>query len=111
MTLGFTQCRLFYCLYIGVVNDIPVLIAIFVDDILVASSTVETIKHIVMLFRKKYIIKDMGVVDEFLNIRISQKDRPGVITMSQGHYVRNLLQKHSKFVGGRNYGNTPAEAK
>jgi hypothetical protein len=43
----------------------------------------------------------MGLAEEFLNIRITQ--RPGEITINQEPYVRTLLEKYRPHVEKRNY--------
>jgi hypothetical protein len=59
------------------------------------------INHVKSLFSKQYRIKDMGLAEEFLNIRITQ--RPGEITINQEPYVRTLLEKYRPHVEKRNY--------
>ena len=69
------------CLYIGMVDSMTVLLAGFVDDILIASANKTVIDKVTNLFHKKFKIKDMGLADEFLNIWITQ--RPGSIRIDQ----------------------------
>ena len=55
---------------------------------------------------KKFKIKDMGLADEFLKIRITQ--RPGSISIDQELYIRALLAKYPTYIGTRNYADVPS---
>ena len=48
----------------------------------------------------------MGLADEFRNIRITQ--RPGSISIDQGHIIRALLAKYPTYIGTRNYADVPS---
>jgi hypothetical protein len=74
------------CIYIGTINTHTVQIAVFVDDILIAAENLDVINDVKSLFSKQYRDKDMGLAEEFLNIRITQ--RPGEIMIDQEPYVR-----------------------
>ena len=54
----------------------------------------------------KFKIKDMGLADEFLNLRITQ--RPGRISIDQELNRRALLAKYPTYIGTRNYADVPS---
>ena len=87
-SIGLRRSQLDHCLYIGTVDSITVLLAVFVDDILIASANESVIVKVKSHFHKKFKfkIKYMGLADEFLNIRITQ--RPGRISIDQELYIR-----------------------
>ena len=78
----------------------------FVDDILIGSESLDVIKHVTSLFSQKFRIKDMGLAEEFLNIRIQQ--RPGSITIDQEQYVLTVVDKFRNYIGTRNYADVPS---
>ena len=82
------------------------LLAVFVDDILIASANETVIDKVKTYFHKKFKIKDMGLADEFLNIRIAQ--RPGRISIDQELYIRALLAKYPTYIGARTYADVPS---
>ena len=88
-------------MYIGVIEFHTVLMAVFVDDILLASTYEDVTVHVKSLFHAQFRIKDMGPASEFLNIRITQ--RPGVISIDQEPYVNSILTKYPMYIGSRNY--------
>ena len=106
ISLGFRRCPLDHCVYIRVVNDTTVLLAIFVDDILVGSHSAAAVASVKSSFTQRFNCKDMGLAEEFLNIRIKQE--PGRITLDQEPYVRALLQKYQPYIGNRNYADVPS---
>ena len=75
-------------MYVGTIYTYKVLIAVFVDDILVALASDTVVMHVKTMFHKKYRIEHMGLAAEFLNIRISQC--PSLITIDQEHYIRSI---------------------
>ena len=92
LSIGLRRSQLDHCiLYIGVVESHTVLMAVFVDDILLASTCEDVTVHVTSLFHSQFRIKDMGPASEFLNIRITQ--RPGVISIDQEPNVNSILAK------------------
>jgi flagellar motor protein MotB len=50
---------------------VTVILAVFVDDILIAAANAEVLAAVKSSFSKKFKIKDMGAAEEFLDIRIT----------------------------------------
>jgi hypothetical protein len=65
------------------------LIAIYVDDILVASRDLERITEIGRMLADQFKIKDLGDVKHCLGVEFSQVD--GQVTMQQRDYVADVL--------------------
>ena len=93
-------------MYIGVIESHTVLMTVFVDDILLASTCEDVTVHVKSLFNAQFRIKDMGPASEFLNIRITQ--RPGVVSIDQEPYVNSILAKYPMYIGTRNYADVPS---
>ena len=106
ISLGLRRSPLDHCIYQGTINGAVVLLAVFVDDILIASADIAVISQVKRSFGEKFKIKDMGPAEEFLNIRITQ--RPGQITIDQEPYVRTILEKYQPYIGRRNYADVPS---
>ena len=66
--------------YIGNIKPAVVLLAVFFDDILIASTSDAMIAYVTMAFHK-HKIKDMGVDEDFLIIRIRQC--PGISPLTR----------------------------
>ena len=96
LLIGLRRSQLDHCMYIGVIESHTVLMAVFVDDILLVSTCEDVTVHVKSLFHAQFRIKDMGPASEFLNIRITQ--RPGVISIDQEPYVNSILAKYPIYV-------------
>lgn len=105
ISLGFIQCPQDTCLYKVVINDNVVLLAVFVDDILIACKCLTLLTSVKDKFKSKFEMTDSGMVTEFLGVRIIQK--PHCISLDQSFYIDQLLKKYSKYIGRRNYSNIP----
>ena len=88
------------------------LIALYVDDLLIASPTIEELTEIKNFLKKTYEMKDLGPVDKFLGMNIKQSKNE--ISLSLEDYIMkkakeynftdicpvyNPLQKHIDYYG------------
>ena len=64
MSIGLRRSELDHCVYIGNILSSTVVIAVFVDDILIASDNDAALTHVKGLFSKKFLITDMGLAQE-----------------------------------------------
>jgi hypothetical protein len=79
------------CLFrIGSGEDVT-LIAIYVDDILVASRDLKRISEIRRMLADQFEIKNLGDVKHCLGVKFSQVD--GQVTMHQRGYVADVLER------------------
>ena len=66
-------------------------ILVYVDDIIVASSTEKATAALLQDLREEFALKDLGDLHYFLGIEVS-KVREGIV-LSQGKYANELLQR------------------
>ena len=78
------------------INFSVMLLAVFVDNFLIVSANDTVIAHVKMLLNKKYGIKDKGVDDYFLSVRIRQ--RPRRITIDQKQCIRTVLDNYQQYI-------------
>ena len=67
---------------------------LYVDDILIVGSNDEMIKATKRLLNSKFDMKDMGLADVILGVKITRTS--GGIVLSQAHYVNKMLEKFGK---------------
>ena len=79
------------CVYVKNTEHGFVIICLYVDDILIMGSNNEVIKTTKEMFNNKFDMKDLGVVDVVLGIKIS-KTSDGLI-LSQSHYIEKILKE------------------
>ena len=68
------------------------LLVIYVDDVLVISTSQDLVAHVINSVREKFTITPLGFPKWFLGIRIS-KDNSGVLLLDQSKAVMELLKR------------------
>jgi hypothetical protein len=72
-------------------NGITMFMLIYVDDIIVVSSSDHAVTTLLQDLQKEFALKDLGSLHYFLGIEINSV--PGGILLSQEKYVNDLLKK------------------
>ena len=89
--MGFKQTTGDPCLYTSTEGE-PFIIAVYVDDILLAGKSEERIKEVKGNLTQSFNMKDMGMLDYFLGVKIIQDVRDGKIWLGQTSYSKSLLE-------------------
>ena len=84
------------CVYVKQTQNCFAILFLYVDDMLITGSDGETIKKIKCLLASKFEMKDMGVADVILGVKIHKTS--GGLALSQSHYIETILGK-SKNLG------------
>ena len=79
------------CVYVKQTQNCFAILCLYVDDMLVTGSDGETIEKIKCLLASKFKMKDMGVTDVILGVKINKT--PGGLDLSQSHYIETVLGK------------------
>ena len=79
------------CVYVKQTHNCFVILCLYVDDMLITGSDGETIKKIKCLFASNFEMKDMGVADVILGVKIHKTS--GGLALSQSHYIETILGK------------------
>jgi hypothetical protein len=97
LNLGFTRCASDSCIYYyyGTNSTKPILIGLFVDDILACfKKEDESIwNRLKNQITSKYKIKDMGDAKFILGIRIIRDRSKGILKLDQSAYIDKILNK------------------
>jgi hypothetical protein len=91
MKLGFQMSKADTSLFFYDKEGVTVFLLIYVDDIIVASSSQEAVDAIVKDLRSDFTLKDLGQFHYFLGIEV-QHISDG-IHLSQGKYASDILQR------------------
>jgi hypothetical protein len=105
LSLGFKRCLQDTCLYVMMRGGYVVLLAVFVDDILVACGSKRVMATVKQQFTDRFEMTDFGLVTEFLGVRVIQTQTD--TTLDQETYCRSILTKYSHLIGNRNYTDVP----
>ena len=89
-SMGFVQSSGDPCIYVD--SGDMCMIAVFVDDLILAGKTDERISEIKEELCKRFAVKDVGKLHHFLGIKICHQNTAEV-WIGQPTYTRNILQK------------------
>lgn len=87
----FVQNPADHCVYKRETEHGKVIILIWVDDLVIAASDERALKTVKEMLTRKFHMKDLGELKNFLGIIFDQCD--GGVTMSQQSYVGKLLER------------------
>ena len=90
--MGFKQSNYDPCIYVLNSGGEIVIIAVYVDDIIIAGKTEEIIQQYIKEITEKFDVTDMGTLHHFLGTKITYADS-GNIWIGQPMYVREILKK------------------
>ncbi|GFP97577.1 retrovirus-related pol polyprotein from transposon tnt 1-94 [Phtheirospermum japonicum] len=79
------------CVYIKNTNDKFVIVCLYVDDMLIMGSNLEVINETKFMLKRNFDMKDLGVADTILGIRII-RTQDGIV-LSQSHYIEKVIKK------------------
>jgi len=86
--IGFKRSNAETCLYVN--TELGIVIAIWVDDILIASKSEQNIVKVKGQLAGTFRMKDLGQLNHFLGMRVT-KSIDGNISINQSMYVRDIL--------------------
>ena len=79
---GFTISECDKCAYIKTVENVCIIVCIYVDDMLTLGTNIEIIKSTKRMLSNSFDMKDLGVTDIILGI-----------SLSQSHYVDKMIKR------------------
>jgi hypothetical protein len=85
-----------------------VLLAVFVDDILLASRSEAVLAIVKADFQSRFTMTDEGLASEFLGVRIFQGT--GTVSLDQQHYCETIVRDFGNYIGWRKYSEVPMQA-
>lgn len=88
--MGFIQSTSDPCIYVKAGGD--VYLGVYVDDIVVAARSEDSIKEVKSALSSKFDIKDMGKMHHFLGMTVVQDEAQGCVWISQPAHTENLLK-------------------
>ena len=88
---GFKQSQADYCVYTKITDDSLTVIVIWVDDLIIASSSMNTPMSVKSNLGVRFKMKDLGQLSCFLGLEFNCQD--GVIMMNQSQFIKRVLRK------------------
>ncbi|KAM5574982.1 hypothetical protein ABKV19_014096 [Rosa sericea] len=90
---GFLENKLDECIYLKTSGSDFILLILYVDDILLASSSVCLLKETKGFLLNQFDMKDMGEAHYVLGIEITRDRKQYALGLSQKNYVDKILQR------------------
>lgn len=81
------------CLYVFEKNEKRVIMAIYVDDLVLASKDLNELNHVKQKLKSEFEITDQGQITDILGIHVEREGKTGWIKLSQEKYINDLLKK------------------
>jgi hypothetical protein len=81
------------CVYYWFGGGEGVILCLYVDDILIFGNNENVIKEIKDFLSNNFEMKDLGVADVTLNIKLHREEGNGGISLVQNHYVEKVLSR------------------
>ncbi|GMP45292.1 hypothetical protein CsSME_00013869 [Camellia sinensis var. sinensis] len=90
---GFTRCQADHCCYFKRFDKSYIILLLYVDDMLIAGSNIEEIKRLKKLLSDQFEMKDLGVANKILGMRIHRDKANGTLMLPQAEYVKKVLKR------------------
>jgi Reverse transcriptase (RNA-dependent DNA polymerase) len=91
VSYGFVASKYDPSLFIYNVAGQYMVLLVYVDDIVLTGSHPHLLSHLVSTLQHSFALKDFGPLIYFLGIEVTSY--PGVLHLSQGKYIRDLLTR------------------
>ena len=79
------------CFYTKTVENVCIIVCLYVDDMLIFGTNIEVIKSTKRMLSNNFDMKKLRVADVILEIKITRK--PNGISLSQSHYVNKMIER------------------
>jgi hypothetical protein len=91
--VGFTRCNADHCCYVKSFENSYIILLLYVDDMLIAGSSMEEIQNLKKQLSSQFAMKDLGAAKQILGMRIIRDKANGTLKLSQTEYVKKVLSR------------------
>lgn len=92
--IHFSQSTADPCIYIKAADTLAI-VAVYVDDLILMTSTADEMQQIKNSLASQFQMKDMGMLHYCLGINIEQDEANQCLWIHQKQYILNMLEKYS----------------
>ncbi|KAH9723672.1 hypothetical protein KPL70_007193 [Citrus sinensis] len=93
MKLCFQRCNLDCCVYYKEISGDMVYLILYVDDMLIASKSMEHINFLKQQLKGEFEMKDLGPAKKILGMQLIRDWKSGTFFLTQEEYIRKVLDK------------------
>lgn len=94
---GYKRCKKDSCIYVRRDERTIVIIAVYVDDMLILYNNNQWKDQLKSTLRKNFCMKDLGSATNVLKIQIEYDRKNGIIQLSQRKYAEYILRRFNMF--------------
>ena len=80
--IGFKRCEAAHCCYIKFFGNSYIILLLYVDDMLIAGSSIEEINNLKKQLSKQFAMKDLGAAKQILGMRIIRDKAKNTLKLS-----------------------------
>ena len=91
--IGFKRCEADHCCYVKSFDNSYIILLLYVDNMLIAGSSIKEINNLKKQLSKQFAMKGLGAAKQILDIRIIRDKTNGTLKLSQSEYVKKVLNK------------------
>jgi hypothetical protein len=93
--MGFYKSKVDPCVYVLWNEEVnkPVLLALYVDDLLLAAENVNVMEKVKYALKSRYKMKDLGVAQWCLGMKLTWNLEERWVNIDQGRFVREILKR------------------
>ena len=86
--IGFKRCKVDHCCYVKFFGNSYIILLLYMDDMLIARSSIEEINNLKGQLSKQFAMRDLGVAKQILGMRIIRDKANGTLKLSQSEIGR-----------------------
>lgn len=94
---GFKRCKKDSCVYVRRVGESIVVIAVYVDDLLIFYNNNEWKDQLKSTLKNNFKMKELGNATSVLGIQIEYDRKAGTLSLNQRKYIESVLRKFNMF--------------
>ena len=91
--IGCKKCEADHCCYVKSFDNFCIILLLYMDDMLIAGSSIEEINNLKKQLSKQFKMKDLGATKQILGMRIIRDKANGTLKLSQSEYVKKVLSR------------------
>ena len=82
-----------HCCYVKSFDNCYIILLFYVNDIIIAGSSIEEINNLKKQLSKQFAMKDLEAAKQILGMRIITDKANGTLKLSQSEYVKKVLSR------------------
>jgi hypothetical protein len=98
LSQDFKPCPVDPCLFMKVTAGKHTIIGLYVDDLLICSNSGSDLASMKQSLHSKFKMTDEGELTHFLQLEVTRNRSARTLSLSQRHYVEELLDKYKEYV-------------